>query len=65
MDSYSKRDVVAVRIQLRKVGMDGCGRERYPKSWILKNVTFTLDTESPTRYGYACTNPFALFIVYV
>jgi hypothetical protein len=48
LKSYSKRNAVAVGIQLRGHGMDGRGRERYRKTWILKNVTFTTDTESPS-----------------
>ena len=48
MEKYSKRNAVAVLFKVRKDGMDGRGRNRYRKSWILKNVMFTLATESPS-----------------
>jgi hypothetical protein len=48
LDYYSKRNAVAVIIEVRKDGVDGRGRNRYRKSWILKNVMFTLATDRPT-----------------
>ena len=48
MKPYSKRNAVAVGIEVRGHGMDGRGRERYRKSRILKNVIITVDTDSPS-----------------
>jgi hypothetical protein len=48
LDFYNEREAVVVETEVRKDGMDGRGRNRYRKSWILKNVMFTLATESPS-----------------
>jgi hypothetical protein len=39
---YNKRNAVVVAFKVRKDGMDGRGRNRYRKTWLLKNVMFTL-----------------------
>ena len=49
MDSYTKRKVVGVGIEVRSHGYAVRDRNRYRKWWVLKNVTFTLGTESPRR----------------
>ena len=48
MKWYNKRNAVVVPFKVRKDGMDGRGRNRYRKTWLLKNVMFTLATESPS-----------------
>ena len=48
LDSYSKHNVLAVGIQTVCQSDVGRPRNRYRKSWILKNVMFALDTDSPT-----------------
>ena len=45
MKWYNKRNAVVVPFKVRKDGMDGRGRNRYRKTWLLKNVMFTLATE--------------------
>ena len=45
MKCYNDGDAVVVRIQLRKDGDAVRARNRYRKSWRLKNVMFTLETE--------------------
>ena len=49
MKCYNKRNAVGVTFKVRKDGCPGRARNRYRKSWMLKNVTFALTTESPTH----------------
>jgi hypothetical protein len=63
---YTKRNAVGVGIAVRKNGMDGRGRNRYRKSWLLKNVIFTLATESPSHapprlFWVVFSRPFCMF----
>ena len=48
MKWYNEREAVVVPFKVRKDGEVGQRRNRYRKTWILKSVLFTLDTESPT-----------------
>jgi hypothetical protein len=45
LKKYNEREAVVVLFKVRKDGMDGRGRNRYRKSWLLKNVMFTLATD--------------------
>ena len=47
MKCYNDGVAVVVRIQLRKDGDAVRARNRYRKSWRLKNVMFTLETDPP------------------
>jgi hypothetical protein len=46
LKKYNEREAVVVLFKVRKDGMDGRGRNRYRKSWILKNVMFTVINSS-------------------
>jgi hypothetical protein len=46
---YTNGIGVGVGFQVRTDGEVGRSRERGRKTWILKSVTFTLDTDPPTR----------------
>ena len=48
MDSYTKRKVVGVGIEVRSHGNAERGRGAGCKSWLLINVIFTLATDPPT-----------------
>ena len=48
MKWYTKRNAVGVPFKVRKDGLAVRARNRYRKSWLLKNVTFALATVSPT-----------------
>ena len=49
MKWYNKRNAVVVPFKVRKDGYAVCARNRYRKWWVLKNVTFTLGTDPPSR----------------
>ena len=48
MKPYNHEEAVVVGIEVRKHGRTRVREDRYRKSRILKSVTFTLGTESPT-----------------
>ena len=53
--TYTKRKVVGVGIEVRSHGYAVRARNRYRKSWLLKNVIFTLATESLKFHPRLCT----------
>ena len=50
LQHYSKLDLLAAVVLRLGLGLEfAFSRNRYRKSWMLKNVMFALDTESPSR----------------